>query len=108
MADSDDQKKPGPHILADHGLGADLDHVHDGDADHDHDHVETDGPLEDNPLWQQDHVSLVSVGIVPLLSENMLNGKELPDEDVPFGDVSAGPDKLTSKVSVLPYVNPAK
>jgi ethanolamine utilization protein EutA len=63
MADSDDQKKPGPHILADHGLGADLDHVHDGDADHDHDHVETDGPLEENPLWQQDHVSLVSVGI---------------------------------------------
>jgi hypothetical protein len=53
-------------------------------------------------------VSLVSVGIVPLLSENMLNAKELPDEDVPFGDVSAGPDKLTSKVSVLPYVNPAK
>jgi ethanolamine utilization protein EutA len=63
MADSDDQKKPGPHTLADHGLGADLDHVHDGDADHDHDHVETDGPFEDNPLWLQDHVSLVSVGI---------------------------------------------
>ncbi len=57
MADPKD-----PHTLADHRLGADLAHVHDGDADHDHDDFE-DGPLEENPLWLQDHVSLVSVGI---------------------------------------------
>ena len=37
-------------------------HVHDGDADHDHDDFD-DGPLEDNPLWLQDHVTLTSVGI---------------------------------------------
>ena len=39
-------------------------HDHDGDADHDHDHFEsTDEPLEDNPIWIQDHVTLTSVGI---------------------------------------------
>src|SRR5262249_56177038 len=37
--------------------------VHAGDGDHDHDHFEVDGPLEDNPIWLQDHVTLVSVGI---------------------------------------------
>jgi ethanolamine utilization protein EutA len=63
MADPEDPKRQVPHTLRDHGFGADLDHVHDGDADHDHDQLAADRPLEDNPLWQQDHVSLVSVGI---------------------------------------------
>ena len=57
MADPKD-----PHTLADHKLGAGLGHVHDGDADHDHDDL-FDGPLEENPLWLQDHVALTSVGI---------------------------------------------
>ena len=50
---------------ADHVLGQNFVHEHDGDADHDHDHFEfdADGPLEDNPIWMQDHVTLVSVGI---------------------------------------------
>src|SRR3954464_15375543 len=63
MADDDD-KKPG-HTLSDHVLGQDFVHEHDGDADHDHDHFEfdADGPLEDNPIWIQDHVTLVTVGI---------------------------------------------
>ena len=41
-------------------------HEHDDDADHDHDHFDfehDDGPLEDNPIWLQDHVTLMSVGI---------------------------------------------
>ena len=64
----DIKKTSGPkrsHSLEDHLHGEDYDHVHDGDegADHDHDHFEVDGPLEDNPLWIQDHVSLASVGI---------------------------------------------
>jgi ethanolamine utilization protein EutA len=63
MADSDNQKKPVRHTLADHGLGEDLDHVHDGDADHDHDHFVPEGAVEENPIWLQDHVALVSVGI---------------------------------------------
>jgi ethanolamine utilization protein EutA len=48
--------------LCDHRLGADLAHVHDGNADHDHDDF-IDGPIEDNPLWIADNVTLVSVGI---------------------------------------------
>jgi hypothetical protein len=62
MADNDDNK-PG-HTLADHALGRDLVHEHDGDADHDHDHFDDDAaPLEENPIWIQDHVTLVTVGI---------------------------------------------
>ncbi len=60
--DDDDKKR---HSLADHALGRDFVHEHDGDADHDHDHFEfdADGPLEQNPIWIQDHVTLVTVGI---------------------------------------------
>ncbi len=60
MADPDD--KPDRHTVADHRLGADLAHVHDGDADHDHDDF-ADGPVEENPLWIADNVTLTSVGI---------------------------------------------
>src|SRR4051812_22081899 len=60
MADPDESSKS--HTLADHSLGADLAHVHDGDADHDHDDF-VDGPVEDNPLWIADNVTLTSVGI---------------------------------------------
>jgi ethanolamine utilization protein EutA len=60
VPDQDEQKPR--HTLADHVYGENLRHVHDGDADHDHDDI-PDGPLEDNPIWIQDHVSLTSVGI---------------------------------------------
>ena len=45
--------------------GENLVHEHDEYSDHDHDHFEfdDDGPLEQNPIWMQDHVTLVSVGI---------------------------------------------
>src|SRR5882724_4139106 len=60
---ADDQKRS--HTLADHLLGQDVVHDHDGDADHDHDHFEFDPDerLEDNPIWIQDHVTLLTVGI---------------------------------------------
>ena len=63
MAD-DDNKKPA-HTLADHLYGRDVVHVHADDSDHDHDHDfdADDGPLEDNPLWRQDNVTLTTVGI---------------------------------------------
>src|SRR5690348_26125 len=61
MQDADDPQKGG-HRLQDHVYGLDLSHTHDGYADHDHDFPE-EGPLEDNPIWIQDHVSLMSVGI---------------------------------------------
>jgi ethanolamine utilization protein EutA len=54
--------RPPRHTLADHRLGTDLAHSHDGDADHDHDDFD-DGPIEDNPLWIADNVTLTSVGI---------------------------------------------
>ncbi|TMH19071.1 MAG: recombinase, partial [Betaproteobacteria bacterium] len=63
MPDNPNPKRP--HKLEDHLHGRDYDHSHDADeeVDHDHDHYETDGRLEDNALWIQDHVSLLSVGI---------------------------------------------
>jgi ethanolamine utilization protein EutA len=63
MAGSED-KKPGAHTLGDHLYGRDVVHKHGDDSDHDHDHdFDDDGPLEDNPLWRQDNVSLMTVGI---------------------------------------------
>ena len=56
----------GGHSLpADHVYGADFVLELEGVSDHDHDHYvfDDDGPLEQNPIWLQDHVTLVSVGI---------------------------------------------
>jgi len=50
------------HTVADHSLGIDLAHTHDGYADHDHDFPD-DLPLEENPIWIADHVSLTTVGV---------------------------------------------
>ncbi len=60
-----DPKKPA-HTLADHLYGEQYSHEHEADSDHDHDHDAfggSDGPLEENPIWVQDHVTLSSVGI---------------------------------------------
>jgi ethanolamine utilization protein EutA len=61
MPPADDPTSKG-HTLTDHTYGADLEHTHDGYADHDHDFPD-EMPLEDNPIWIQDHVTLTSVGI---------------------------------------------
>src|SRR5258707_5553001 len=60
---AEDQKRS--HTLADHLLGQDVAHAHDGEADHDHDHFEVDADerLEENPIWIQDHVTLVTVAV---------------------------------------------
>ena len=63
MAKSDDSEAKPKHTLSDHSFGEYLSHVHEGDADHDHDYFDDDTPLEDNPLWVQDHVTLTSVGM---------------------------------------------
>ncbi len=58
------EKSKTGHTLADHLYGRDVVHRHGDDSDHDHDHdFDDDGPLEDNPLWRQDNVSLMTVGI---------------------------------------------
>jgi ethanolamine utilization protein EutA (predicted chaperonin) len=55
-----------PHTIADHTYGEDYGHSHDGDEafdhDHDHDDLGPEAPGHD-PLWMQDNVSLVSVGM---------------------------------------------
>ena len=61
MADTPERK---PHTLQDHVLGVDGAHVHEDDSDHDHDHDDLAGadPGTD-ALWQQDRLTLTSVGI---------------------------------------------
>jgi ethanolamine utilization protein EutA len=54
------------HTLQDHLLGLDPTHSHeDGEADHDHDHDDPGGEYDPTTtsLWQQDNITLVSVGI---------------------------------------------
>jgi ethanolamine utilization protein EutA len=65
MSGTGDPKPKGRHTLEDHLYGADFAHAHEEgeEYDHDHDHFEVDSPIEDNPIWIQDHVTLKSVGI---------------------------------------------
>jgi ethanolamine utilization protein EutA len=63
MTKRPDEPETKLHGLADHQFGDQLTHRHEGEADHDHDDFEAEGPLEENPLWIQDHVMLTSVGI---------------------------------------------
>ncbi len=53
------------HSLLDHMMGVDGTHSHaEGDYDHDHDHDDFgEYDPEHDALWQQDHITLVSVGI---------------------------------------------
>ena len=63
---NDEQEPKRPHTLDDHLLGMDPTHAHDEDgADHDHDHDDVAGDYDPTAtsLWQQDHISLLSVGI---------------------------------------------
>ena len=60
---SEDEKQSAGHSMGEHAMGLSWAHVHQGDADHDHDEFDSDGPLEENPLWIQDNVTLTSVGI---------------------------------------------
>ena len=66
MKERDDVTGTGSaHDLQDHAGGEALTHAHPPgmEYDHDHDDFESPCPLEANPIWIQDHVSLTSVGI---------------------------------------------
>ena len=67
MPDKKDKKQTPKHSMADHLLGEEYEHTHDEDSDHDHDHDHDHdgpaGPIEDNAIWQQDNITLTSVGI---------------------------------------------
>ena len=65
MNDQDPKGKKA-HSLADHQYGEDFAHTHDeegADHDHDHDNFGPEDSIENNAIWMQDNVSLVSVGI---------------------------------------------
>src|SRR5689334_13049170 len=62
MPESDEPKTKKTHTLSDHTYGLDLAHTHDGYADHDHDFPD-ETPLEENPIWIADHVTLTTVGV---------------------------------------------
>ena len=51
---------------------------------------------------------LVSTGIVPATFENILKENALPEVAVPLGKLSAGPNRLTSNVSIDPKVKSSK
>lgn len=61
--DTKDEAAEDSHTLDDHLFGAYFPHDHGPDADHDHDEFDLSGPIEDNPIWLQDNVTLNSVGI---------------------------------------------
>ncbi len=63
MAEDDDKKQAEGHKMTDHVYGQTFQHEHGDDADHEHDEWESDGPLEENPLWIADNVTLTTVGI---------------------------------------------
>ena len=69
MSDPEKKKKTGGHTLADHLYGQNIVHEHDEEfrprslttITISRDRATC--PLEDNPLWRQDNVSLTTVGI---------------------------------------------
>lgn len=112
-----DPKPKRPHSLDDHRYGAGFDHVHQGeegaphDHDHDHDHDFGDaGPLEENPLWIADHVTLRSVGIDIGSSGTQVIFSELKlrrlGEDLSSRYVVTSRETLhQSPVTLTPYAN---
>ena len=61
---TDNPEKKRPHRLVDHFLGVDPTHSHeDGQADHDHDDLGGEYDPTTSSLWQQDNITLLSVGI---------------------------------------------
>jgi len=105
---ADDDKSKSRHTLADHDFGEYLRHVHEGDADHDHDELLADGPLEENPLWQQDHVSLTSVGMDvgsagTQVVFSHLNLRRLSEANSSRYVVTARETLFQSPVSLTPY-----
>ncbi len=63
MAQDDQNGSGDGHKMTDHVYGQTFQHEHGDDADHEHDEFESDVPLEQNPLWIADNVTLTTVGI---------------------------------------------
>lgn len=110
-----DQKAATPgtgHALEDHALGRDLTHRHVAGVDYDHDHDDFDsaGPVEQNPIWIQDHVTLTSVGVDIGSSGTQVIFSRLhlrrPGEDLTSRYVVVSREALfQSPVTLTPYLN---
>ncbi|MDQ6618928.1 MAG: ethanolamine ammonia-lyase reactivating factor EutA [Pseudomonadota bacterium] len=112
MSDQNSPPSKRNHSLEDHLYGEGFNHVHgEGeDADHDHDHFEDAGPLEENPLWLADHVTLKSVGIDIGSSGTQVIFSELKlrrlGEDLSSRYVVTSRETLhQSPVALTPYAN---
>lgn len=100
------------HALEDHTLGRDLTHAHlpGVEYDHDHDDFASQGPIDQNPIWIQDHVTLTSVGIDIGSSGTQVIFSQLnlrrPGEDLASRYVVVSRETLfESPVALTPYLN---
>jgi ethanolamine utilization protein EutA len=112
MADDKAAAKRPYHALEDHSFGRDLTHSHlpGVEYDHDHDDFESHGPIEQNPIWIQDHITLTSVGIDIGSAGTQVIFSRLnlrrPGEDLTSRYVVASRQALfESPVALTPYLN---
>lgn len=112
MADDKAAAERPTHALEDHSFGRQLTHSHlpGVEYDHDHDDFESHGPIEQNPIWIQDHVTLTSVGIDIGSSGTQVIFSRLnlrrPGEDLTSRYVVASREALfESPVALTPYLN---
>jgi ethanolamine utilization protein EutA (predicted chaperonin) len=112
---ADDKAPTRPHALEDHSFGRDLAHRHRPgvEYDHDHDDFESHGPIEHNPIWIQDHITLTSVGIDIGSSGTQVIFSRLnlrrPGEDLTSRYVVASREALfESAVALTPYLDQAR
>lgn len=119
MADDKAPANRPSHALEDHSFGRELAHSHLPGLEYDHDHDDfgshgpgpfSYGPIEQNPIWIQDHVSLISVGIDIGSSGTQVIFSRLnlrrPGEDLTSRYVVISREALfESPVALTPYLN---
>ena len=119
MADDKAAANQPAHALEDHSFGRELTHSHLPNLEYDHDHDDfgsngpgpfSYGPIEQNPIWIQDHVTLTSVGIDIGSSGTQVLFSRLnlrrPGEDLTSRYVVVSREALfASPVALTPYLN---
>jgi ethanolamine utilization protein EutA len=119
MADDKGAANQPAHALEDHSFGRELTHSHLAGLEYDHDHDDfgpngpgpfSYGPIEHNPIWIQDHVTLTSVGIDIGSSGTQVLFSRLnlrrPGEDLTSRYVVVSREALfESPVALTPYLD---
>jgi ethanolamine utilization protein EutA len=112
MADDKAAADRPSHALEDHSFGRELTHSHSPGVEYDHDHDDfgSHGPIEQNPIWMQDHVTLTSVGIDIGSSGTQVIFSRLnlrrPGEDLTSRYVVVSREALfESPVALTPYLD---